>query len=135
MRADGSSGDWLVEVAIVCDDYVEDRRKGGYFIPLTTRYLLRTRSGDAALGQAQLANVLVASGDEVTQGQIIGYLKATNPDAHLHFELLQFGQSAFQALGVTGIALCPQAQFSLSARDSVLNLLQAAWPGAQLCYQ
>jgi hypothetical protein len=78
---------------------------------------------------------MVALEDTVTQGDIIGHLKAVNPDAHLQFELQQFGQAAFQVFGVTGIPLCPRGQFSSSARNSVLNLLQAAWPGAEMCYQ
>ena len=135
LQTDGASGNWQVEVAIVCDDYVWDPETGGYFIPLTTKYYFRTMSADPAVGQAQLANIMVALGDAVTQGDTIGYLKAVNPDAHLHFELQQFGQSAFQAFGVTGIPLCPRGQFSPSARSSVLNLLQAAWPGAEMCYQ
>ena len=135
LRLDGTSGNWQVEIAIVCDDYVWDPDTGDYFIPLTTRYFFRTMSGDPSVGQAQLGNIMVALGDTVSQGANIGYLKAVNPDAHLHFELQQFGQSEFQALGVTGIPLCPQAQFSSAARTSVLNLLRAAWPGAEICYQ
>ena len=135
LQPDGTSGNWRVEVAIVCDDYVLDPDIGGYFIPLTTRYLFRTMSGDPAVGQAQLDNITVALTDTVAQGDIIGFLKAGNPDAHLHFELLQFGQAAFQPLGVTGIPRCPQGRFSAPARTSVLNLLQVAWPGAEMCYQ
>jgi hypothetical protein len=134
LQLQGASGNWQVEVAIVCDDYVWDPDTGGYFIPLTTKYFLRTMSADPLVGQAQLDNIMVALGDPVSQGDNIGYLKAVNPDAHLHFELQQFGQSEFHAFGVTGIPLCPQAQFSSAARASVLNLLQAAWPGAEICY-
>jgi hypothetical protein len=134
LQLQGASGNWQVEVAIVCDDYVWDPETGGYFIPLTTKYFLRTMSADPLVGQAQLDNIMVALGDPVSQGDNIGYLKAVNPDAHLHFELQQFGQSEFHAFGVTGIPLCPQAQFSSAARASVLNLLQAAWPGAEICY-
>ena len=135
LQQDGMTGNWQVEVAVVCDEYVIDPDLGGYFIPLTTRYSLRTMSGDPLVGQAQLDNVLVALGDPVAQGTVIGYLQQANPQSHLHFELQQFGQSEFQAFGVTGIPLCPQVQFSLSARDSVSNLLQAAWPGAEICYR
>jgi len=131
----GINGNWQVEVAVVCDEYVVDPDIGGYFIPLTNKYYFRTMSSDPAIGQAQLDNIMFALGQTVTQGNIIGYLKAANPDAHLHFELQQFGKSEFQVFGVTGIPLCPQAQFSLSARNSVLNLLQIAWPGAEMCYQ
>jgi hypothetical protein len=71
----------------------------------------------------------------VTQGDTLGYLKAVNPNAHVHFELLQFGQSKFHVFGITGIPQCPQAHFSISAQNSVINLLHVAWPGAELCYQ
>ena len=131
----GFSGKWQVEVAIVCDDYVIDPDLGGYFIPLTTKYFLRTGSANPLAGQAQLDNILVAPGDPVAQGTVIGYLKRARPHTHLHFELQQFGQSEFEVLGVTGIPRCPQALFSLPARDSIANLLQAAWPGAEMCYQ
>lgn len=135
LQQDDATGHWQVELAIVCDDYVDDPEKGGYFIPLTTKYFLRTLSADPAIGQSQLDNIMVAPEDAVTQGDIVGYLRAASPEAHLHFELQQFGLSAFQAFGVTGIPLCPRAQFSPSARASVLNLLQKAWPGAEMCYQ
>ena len=135
LQQDGFSGNWQVEAAIVCDEYVMDPESGGYFIPLTIKYYLQTMSSDPVVGQAQLNNILAAPGQTVTQGSIIGYLDKVNEDTHLHFELLQFGQSEFQVFGITGIPLCPQAQFSLSARNSVLNLLQTAWPGAELCYQ
>jgi hypothetical protein len=135
LQLDGTSGNWQVELAIVCDEYVTDPEAGGYFIPLTTKYYFQSMSSDPAVGQAQLDNIMVALEDTVTQGDIIGHLKAVNPDAHLQFELQQFGQAAFQVFGVTGIPLCPRGQFSSSARNSVLNLLQAAWPGAEMCYQ
>ena len=135
LHLDGMNGNWQVGLAIVCDEYVTDPESGGYFIPLTTEYYFQTMSSDSAVGQDQLDNIMFALGDAVTQGDIIGYLKAVNPDAHLQFELQQFGQSAFQVFGVTGIPLCPQGQFSSSARNSVLNLLQTAWPGAEMCYQ
>jgi len=135
LQQDGMNGNWQVEVAVACDEYVMDPEFGGYFIPLTTKYYLQTMSSDPLVGQAQLDNILVALGQIVTQGTIIGYLNKVNQDTHLHFELLQFGQSEFHVLGVTGIPLCPQAQFSLSARNSVSNLLQTVWPDAELCYQ
>jgi len=135
LRQDGINGNWKVEVAIACDEYVIDPESGGYFIPLTTKYYLETMSSDPLVGQAQLDNIMFTLGQSVAQGDIIGYLNAVNQDTHLHFELVQFGQSKFQVLGISGIPLCPQGQFSPSAQNSVLNLLQTAWPGAELCYQ
>ncbi len=135
LQQNSMTGNWQVEVAVACDEYVTDPEFGGYFIPLTNKYYFRTMSSDPAVGQAQLDSITVALGQTVTQGGIIGYLKAVNPDAHLHYELLQFGQSEFHVFGITGIPLCPQAQLSLSAQNSVLNLLHIAWPGAEMCYQ
>ena len=135
LRRDGKHGTWQVEVSVVCDEYVDDPEDGGYFIPLTTRYFLRTMSRDPLAGQVQLDNTMVGLGDPVVQGTVIAYLKQANPRSHLHFELQQFGQAEFEAFGVTGIPRCPQAQFSPAARDSVSSLLQTAWPGAEMCYQ
>ena len=135
LRQVGMNGNWQVEVAVVCDEYVFDPETGGYFIPLTNKYYFNTMSTDPAVGQAQLDNIMVVLGQTVTQGDTIGFLKAVNQDAHLYFELMQFGQSQFHVFGVTGIPRCPQAHFSLSAQNSVLNLLHTAWPGAELCYQ
>ena len=135
LRQDGVSGNWQVEVAVACDDYVADPDLGGYFIPLTSKYYFQTMSADPAVGQTQFNNIVVTLGQAVAQGEVIGFLMAANQDAHLHFELLQFGQSKFHVFGVTGIPLCPQAHFSLPARNSVMNLLHAAWPGSELCYQ
>lgn len=135
LQRDGKHGHWQVEVAVVCEDYVDDPEDGGYFIPLTTRYVLRTMSRDPLAGQAQLDNTMVGLGDPVVQGTVIAYLKQASPQSHLHFELLQFGQSEFEAFGVTAIPRCPRAQFSPAARDSVSSLLQSTWPGAEMCYQ
>jgi len=135
LQQNGMNRNWQAEVAVACDEYVMDPEFGGYFIPLTSKYYFQTMSSDPSDGQAQLDNIMVALGQTVTQGDIIDYLKAANRETHLHFELLQFGQSEFHVFGVTGIPLCPQAQFSLPAQNSVLNLLQTAWPGAELCYQ
>ena len=135
LQRDSANGKWQVEVAIVCDEYVLDPDSGGYFIPLTTKYYLRTMSRKPRVGKAQLDNLLVAPGDPVAQGTVIGYLKRAKRKSHLHFELQQFGQSEFEVFGITGIPRCPRALFSSAARDSLSNLLQAAWPGAELCYQ
>ena len=130
-----SDNTWQVEVAITCDEYVFDPEAGGYFIPLTTKYLFKTMSTDPQSGQSQLDNITVSLGDSITQGDTIGYLNAANNSSHLHFGLWQFGQSKFQEFGVSGIPLCPKAQFTPQARNSVLNLLHVAWPNAVMCYQ
>jgi hypothetical protein len=126
---------WQVEVAIACDDYVFDPDAGGYFIPLTTKYVFKTMSINPQAGQTQLNNISVSTGNSVTQGDTIGYLKVANVSSHLQFALWQFGQSKFQVFGVSGIPLCPEAQFTPQAKDSILNLLHVTWPNAGMCYQ
>jgi murein DD-endopeptidase MepM/ murein hydrolase activator NlpD len=86
-------------------------------------------------GQTQLNNISVSTGNSVTQGDTIGYLKVANVSSHLQFALWQFGQSKFQVFGVSGIPLCPEAQFTPQAKDSILNLLHVTWPNAGMCYQ
>ncbi len=126
---------WQVEVAIACDEYVFDPEAGGYFIPLTTRYVFKTMSTNPQAGQSQLDNISVSQGNSIAQGDIIGYLKADNDFSHLHFGLWQFGQAKFQVFGVTGIPLCPKAHFTTQAKDSILKLLHVTWPNAEMCYQ
>jgi murein DD-endopeptidase MepM/ murein hydrolase activator NlpD len=135
LQQTGVDGNWQVEVAVACDEYVMDPDSGGYFIPVTGKYYFETMTSEPAVGQAQLDNIVVAPGQTVTQGDTLGYHKAVNQDAHVHFEVLQFGQSWFQVLGVSGIPLCPEAHFSLPAQNSILNLLHTAWPGAEMCYE
>ena len=129
-----ANGLWQVQVAVLCDDYVVDPDVGNYFIPLTTKYYFKIMSTDAVLAQEQLNNSMVTAGQTVEQGDTIGYLKAVNQEAHVHFELVQFGQAEFQVYGVTGIPLCPEAHFTSQARNSILNLLHVTWPGAGMCY-
>ena len=126
---------WQVEVSIACDEYVVDPDDGGYFIPLTTKYAFNTMSINTQAGQDQLVNISVTLGDSVTQGDTIGYLKMFNESSHLHYGLWQFGQTIFQVFGVSGIPICPEAQFTAQAKDSILNLLHVTWPNAQICYQ
>jgi hypothetical protein len=126
---------WQVEVSIACDEYVFDPDTGGYFIPLTTKYIFKTMSINQQAGQNQLDNISVSTGNSITQGDTIGYLKVANDYSHMHFGLWQFGQSKFQVFGVSGIPLCPEAHFTPQAKDSILNLLQVAWPNAGMCYQ
>ena len=126
---------WQVEVSIACDEYVVDPDDGGYFIPLTTKYAFNTMSINTQAGQDQLDNISVTLDDTVAQGDTIGYLKMFNESSHLHYGLWQFGQTKFQAFGVSGIPICPEAQFTAQAKDSILNLLHVTWPNAEMCYQ
>lgn len=126
---------WQVGVLVQCDDYVTDHDTGGYFIPFSVEYVFEPMSTLAADGQSQLANISVIEGQAVSQGDIIGYLNLAGEGAQVHFGLVQFGSSAFSSIGVTGIPLCPEPHFSIAGKDSILNLLHVAWPGANMCYQ
>jgi len=75
-------------------------------------------------GQAQLDNILVSVGDEVTRGQELGRLLWGGEGAHLHF-----------AVGQKTGNVCPEAFFTRQARRSVMRLLKKTWgPGTEMCY-
>jgi hypothetical protein len=57
-----------------------------------------------------------------------------NESSHLHYGLWQFGQAKFQVFGVSGLPICPKAQFTAQAKESILNLLRVSWPNAEMCY-
>jgi hypothetical protein len=135
LRQAGVDSNWQVDVLIQCDDYVPDPSKGGYFIPFSVDYVFEPMSNKKKDGRTQLDDILVGAGDNVSQGEIIGYLEVVGEGAHVHFGLLQFGSSAFSAFGITSIPLCPEPHFSTEANVSILNLLHAAWPSAGMCYQ
>jgi hypothetical protein len=134
LRQANPGPNWQVEVLIECNNYVSDLDKGGYFIPFSVDYVFEPMSSIQTDGETQLANITVNQGDTVSQGGIIGYLYATNVNAHVHFGLVQFGSSAFSTLGVPSIPLCPEPHFSTEGKDSILNLLHVVWPSANMCY-
>jgi hypothetical protein len=124
---------WQVKVLIQCNDYVPNT--GGYFIPFSAEYIFEPMTKAPPKGQQQLADITVIEGQNVAQGDIIGYLHDTHKGAHLQFGLVQFGSSDFSTLGVPRLPICPEPHFSTAARDSVLKLLHIAWPSANMCYQ
>ncbi len=132
---DAGDSNWQVDVLIQCDEYVEDPDDGGYFIPFSINYVFEPMSNNQIDGQNQLGNIEVVEGQTVSQGDSIGRLDAVGEGAHVHFGVVQYGSSAFQALGITGIPICPEPHFSAGANTSILNLLHAAWPSAGMCYQ
>ena len=133
LRQTGFESNWQVEVLINCDDYVSE--SDGYFIPLSIDYIFEPVSNIQTDGQAQLNNIMVNEAQEVTQGDVIGYLNVVGEEAHLQFSLLQFGNSDFVIYGATPIPVCPEAHFTTQGKDSMLNLLHVAWPNANMCYQ
>ncbi|MCK5334746.1 MAG: M23 family metallopeptidase, partial [Gammaproteobacteria bacterium] len=135
LRQAGAESNWQVEVLINCNDYVPDPDTGNYFIPLSVDYIFEPMSNIQADGQTQLNNITVVEDQQVSQGDIIGYLNVIGEGAHVQFSLLQFGNSDFVIYGATPIPLCPEVHFTTQGKDSMLNLLHVAWPSANMCYQ
>lgn len=74
-------------------------------------------------GDTQRANILVSTGQNVSQGDIIGNLYTVGGGAHIHFGLYK-----------NGTAICPESYFTPGDRNSILNLLHVVWPAANMCY-
>jgi len=135
LQYDDIDSNYQVEVSIFCDKYVDDPQDEGYFIPHSIEYVFEPMSANQADGQTQLNNIMVVEGQSVSQGHVIGLLYAPNANSHMHFEVLQYGRPIFAQYGVTGIPICPEPHFATSDKDSILNLLHAVWPSANMCYQ
>jgi hypothetical protein len=74
-------------------------------------------------GQIQRSNILVAVGQPLSPGDLIGNLHTVYDYSHVHFGLLTNYQ-----------AVCPEPYFIDQARQSILRVLYVAWPGASMCY-
>ncbi len=133
LRQSSATANWEVAVLINCDLYVPNT--GEYFPPLSAAYVFEPMSGLEADGQAQRALISVGQGQTVAQGEAIGQLSANAEQAHVQFSLLKYATDRYSALGVSGIAVCPETHFSAGAANSVLNLLRRAWPDASMCYR
>ncbi len=120
-----------VNLRIVCNPYVSNT--GGYFPPLAVEYVFEPMSAVQADGQAQLDNIVVANGQAVSQGDVVGSLLAIGVGAHVHFGTIPLG--SMLASGVPSIQTCPEPHFAAEAKTSILNLLHVVWPGASMCYQ
>jgi hypothetical protein len=130
----GGASNWQVEVLIGCNDYVHDPEEGGYFIPNAVKYVFETMSALQADGQTQLANISVAVEQTVSQGDIIGYLHAVNGNSHVHFGVSPYGAILY-SMGIPRFSVCPEPLFATDAKNSILDLIHVAWPGADICYQ
>jgi hypothetical protein len=130
----GGASNWQVEVLIGCNDYVHDPEEGGYFIPNAVKYVFETMSDVQADGQTQLANISVAVEQTVSQGDIIGYLHAVNGNSHVHFGVSPYGAILY-SMGIPRFSVCPEPLFATDAKNSILDLIHVAWPGADICYQ
>jgi len=102
---------WQVNVGI--------RYNGTY----TVGYSFEPFSAVGADGQSQLANMRVTSGQQIAQGDTIGYLYVVGGAAHVDFGLIKNNQR-----------ICPEAYFTPEARQAVLTVIRKTWPGAQMCY-
>ena len=131
----GVDSHWQVKVLINCNDFVFDPEAGGYFTPLSVEYIFETLSSIQLDGQAQLDNIMVAQAQEVSQGELIGFLNVLAENAHVQFSVFQFGNSEFLIYGVVPIPVCAEVHLTTQSKNSILNLLQLAWPTANLCYQ
>ena len=130
----GTESNWQVEVLVGCNDYVYDPDKGNYFIPSAVSYVFETMSDVQADGQTQLANISVAKGQTVSQGNIIGYLHAVNGNSHVHFGVSPYGAISY-SMGIPLLKVCPEPFFATNPKNSILDLLHIAWPSADICYQ
>ncbi|MEJ2627805.1 MAG: hypothetical protein P8078_04535 [bacterium] len=74
-------------------------------------------------GELQLDNMTITLGQTVSQGDTIGYLHTPRNGAHVDFSLFENWNS-----------VCPEPYFTPAARDSIIKLIQVAWPGAKMCY-
>ncbi len=72
----------------------------------------------------QLNYIQVGEGDQVMQGDIIGYLHYVNPGAHTHFDLSKYGER-----------ICPESYFTSNAVQEIYAILHQTFPNANMCYE
>jgi len=90
----------------------------------TVGYAFEPMSSAQTDGQTQQLNILVATGDAVTSGQVIGRLHAAMNGAHVHFHLKENDQF-----------ICPEPYFTPDAQASIMTLLHNTFgSGVQMCY-
>jgi hypothetical protein len=106
-----TTSNWQVSVRIICDP------------TYAAIYAFEPMAAVEADGKSQLAHVAVSEGQSVAQGDIVGFLLAPNKGSHVDF--------GFYA---SGDPICPEPYFTPEARDSIVRLIRATWPGAKMCY-
>jgi murein DD-endopeptidase MepM/ murein hydrolase activator NlpD len=89
----------------------------------SVEYAFEPMSQNESDGQTQLENIYVTSGQNLSQGEIIGKLFVVADAAHVHFGLYKDGN-----------AICPEPYFTPEAREAILTLLHNVFPGANMCY-
>ena len=93
----------------------------------TVEYAFEPFSPNMADGRQQLANIQVARGQKVVQGQVIGYLLHAGDAPHVHFHLDK-GFLVWKARP------CPEPYFTDEARASILAIVQSSGFDT-MCYQ
>ena len=105
------SSNWQVNVRILCNS------------TYSAEYGFEPMSPSKGDGETQLANISVAEGQTVFQGDIIGNLYAGRQYAHIHFGLLK-----------NWIAICPEPYFTIEAKASIMRLIHKNFPSWNMCY-
>ncbi|MHA2217875.1 MAG: M23 family metallopeptidase [Candidatus Hodarchaeales archaeon] len=98
-----STSNWQVEVEIK------------YNSTYSAFYAFEPMTADQADGEIQLTNILFSVGQDVSQGDIIGYLYSAGEGAHVHFGLFKYIPNGGDP------TICPEPYFTPEARDSLLN--------------
>jgi len=86
-------------------------------------YAFEPMSNSKEDGEIQLAHILVAKEQNVSQGDTLGYLFTPQNGAHVDFSLFKDWEP-----------VCPESYFIQPARDSIINLIRVVWPGGNICY-
>jgi hypothetical protein len=116
--SDGGRQNWDVYVEI---QYDPTWRVTYNFEPKTTNLVD---------GVTQLTNITVSLLQEVSEGDVIGYLHKADGTAHVHFSVLKHGYMYHN-----GVITCPKPFFTPEAGASILRLVTNRFPEAMdFCY-
>ena len=116
--SDGGRENWDVYVELTFDS------------TWAATYNFEPKTTNLVDGVTQLTNVVVSLLQEVSQGDIIGYLHEGDESAHVHFTLLKNGYMFHK-----GEIVCPKPLFTSEAQASILDLVRKRFPTAtDFCY-
>lgn len=116
--SDGGRENWDVYVELTCDS------------TWAVTYNFEPKTTNLVDGVTQLTNVVVSLLQEVSQGDIIGYLHEGDETAHVHFSLVKNGYMFHN-----GEIVCPKPFFTPAAQASILGLVRNRFPTAtDFCY-
>jgi murein DD-endopeptidase MepM/ murein hydrolase activator NlpD len=111
LSQNSSTSNWQVNVRIT------------YNATYSLEYIFEPFSSIAADGQAQLASVLVSSGQSLVAGDTVGSVRTFGGGAHLHFSLVKSGNQ-----------VCPEPYFTPEAGAAVRDLIHKTNPSWNMCY-